>query len=41
MVGRRLVVGIIGLAVVIVAAVWLLSRAYPTLWCSIVGTCNL
>jgi hypothetical protein len=36
---RRLVLVIAVLAIV-AAVVWLLSMAYPTLWCSIVGTCN-
>lgn len=36
---RRIVLA--GAALVaLLAAIWFLSRAYPTLWCSIVGSCN-
>jgi len=24
----------------LLAAIYFLSRAYPTLWCSIIGSCN-
>ena len=27
-------------AVALVAVIWLLTAAYPSLWCSVLGTCN-
>lgn len=36
---RVLATGVIALALLL-AAIWVLSRAYPSLWCSIVGACN-
>jgi hypothetical protein len=38
--GRRAWVAVAGAAVVLVAIVWVLSMAYPSLWCSILGSCN-
>jgi hypothetical protein len=36
---RRLVV-IVAAAAVVMLIVWARSSAYPTLWCSLIGTCN-
>ena len=27
-------------AVVLVIVIWLLTAAYPSFWCSLLGTCN-
>ncbi len=40
MASRRAIWAIVALAVIVAALVWVLSRSYPTLWCSIVGACN-
>jgi hypothetical protein len=37
---RRYLIAVLVLALIIAALVWLLSTGYPTLWCSILGTCN-
>ena len=39
---RRTTVAAIVLAMIVLAgAAWVLGRAYPSLWCSIVGACNM
>lgn len=37
---RHLVAGV-GLLVVVAGLVWMLSTAYPTSWCSLIGTCTV
>jgi hypothetical protein len=37
---RRHLIAIAALVLFVIAIVWLLSTGYPTLWCSILGTCN-
>ncbi len=35
-----MVVSVVLLAALFAALIWMLSTAYPTLWCSIFGSCN-